>query len=74
MASLASEQRRTLVTAMYISAAVTVVVGIVLGVLVDPLLFAVVLLAPVDLLIARQFARAQAPPGDPAHNPYARED
>jgi hypothetical protein len=60
--------------AMYLSAAVTIVIGIVLGALVDPLLFAIVLLAPVDLLIARQFARAPAPPGDPSHNPYARED
>jgi hypothetical protein len=60
---------------MYVSAGVTVVIGIVLGLLVHPLLFAVVLLAPVDLLVARQFARAQpANPSDPDYNPYARED
>lgn len=67
-----ANQRRSLVLAMYVSAAVTVVIAIVLGVLVHPALFAIILLAPVDLLLARQFARGRAP-GDPSYNPYARE-
>jgi Flp pilus assembly protein TadB len=66
-------KRRPVVRAMYLSAVATVVIGIVLGVLVHPALYAVVLLAPVDLLVARQLARAQDPKA-PDYNPYARED
>jgi hypothetical protein len=72
-----------MVWAFVFSAMATVVVAIVLGAVVDPLLYAVALFAIVDLVIARLFATGRLGAGtavdsdaqaDPSDNPYARED
>jgi hypothetical protein len=65
-----------------LSGIATIVVGVVLGLVVEPLLFAVVLVGVLDLAMARAFASGRwgagdAPPvagEDPDYNPYARED
>ena len=46
-----------LVAALYLSAAITLVAAVVLGVLVSPALFAIALVALVDVVLARLFAR-----------------
>ena len=79
--------RLILVRVMYVTAAATVVIAIVLGALVSPPLYAIALLAIVDLLLARAYATGKltasaagssptpSQPGDDAsHNPYASED
>jgi uncharacterized membrane protein len=48
--------------ALYLSGAVTVVVGIVLGVYVSPALFGIVVLGIVDFVIARLFASGRIGP------------
>ena len=72
------------VTALRVSAAITVVAGIVCGLVVSPALFGLVLVGVVDLVLARMFASGRlgsqtadpvaAVESDPSYNPYARED
>jgi Flp pilus assembly protein TadB len=51
-----SASPQTLIRLMYVSALVTVLVAIILGALVSPFLFAIALLAIVDLWLARAYA------------------
>ena len=73
------------VTTLRIAGVVTILAGVVCGILVTPILFAIVLIGVSDLFIARMFASGkfgQAKSGDPVaaveanpdYNPYARED
>jgi hypothetical protein len=72
-----------------ISGVVTIAAGVVLGLVVEPLLFVIALVGVMDLVIARvigggRLGRASVgpaagdepvdPAADPSHNPYARED
>jgi hypothetical protein len=68
-----------------IAGLITIVAGIICGILVTPILFAIVLVGLSDLFLARMFAggrfgqQAGADPvakaeADPDYNPYARED
>jgi uncharacterized membrane protein len=53
---------RRLVSALYLSGAITVVVGIVLGFVIEPFLFAVVALGIVDCVIAGLFQSGRIGP------------
>ncbi len=79
--------RATIVRALSISAVGTAIAAVVLGIAAHPALFGLLLIAAVDLIIARLFASGRlgtgtdgdsAPPAqaeaDPSYNPYARED
>ena len=50
------------VAALYLSAAITAVVGIVLGFVIDPILFAVIGFAIVDVVIAAMFSSGRIGP------------
>ena len=80
-------QARRLAGFLYLSAAIMVVVGIALGFVVTPALFALVAVGLADVVLAplreradRPARRAAATPmprvvePDPSYNPYARED
>ena len=58
----AGQQARTVIVALYLSAAVTVVVGIALGIALAPVWFAIVGLGLVDLVIAHMFATGRIGP------------
>ncbi len=51
-----------LVAALHLSAAITLVVAIALGLLISPVLFAIAALALVDVVVARMFARGAIGP------------
>ena len=53
---------RRLVMVLFLSGAITVVLGVVLGLAVSPILFAVVAIGLVDFLIARLFAAGRIGP------------
>jgi hypothetical protein len=80
--SSTSADPRTIATYLYVSAAVTIVVGIVLGIAISPVWFAVVAVGVLDAVLARVLFSGktrQADPvataeADPSYNPYARED
>ena len=70
---------------MVISGIATIVVAVVLGIVVEPVLFAIAGVGLLDLVMARVFASGRlgsaggdaAEPvagEDPSSNPYARED
>ena len=73
-------------TPLRISALITIVVSIVLGILVTPIVFVGVLVGLIDLILAMAMSRGwigRTKPGDdsaarveedPSYNPYARED
>jgi hypothetical protein len=73
------------ITTLRLAGLITIVAGIVCGLLITPALFAIALIGVSDLVIARMFASgklgqpkpedsAAAAEADPAYNPYARED
>jgi hypothetical protein len=57
-----ARQARGLVLGLYLSAAVTVVVGIALGIALDPVWFGLVLLGLVDVVLAALFAGGRIGP------------
>jgi hypothetical protein len=67
---------------LYLSAAITIVVGIALGFVLGPVWFAVVGVGLLDIVLARVLFAGRARPvdaaaaaeADPSYNPYARED
>jgi hypothetical protein len=80
-----SSNPRVVAGYLYLSAAITIVVGIVLGFVVGPVWFAIVAVGVLDVILARLFASgrlggpdksdpAAAAEADPSYNPYARED
>lgn len=81
------DSRRIIATTLTATGVLTLVIAIVLGIVIDPLLFTLVLVGLFDLVFARLFASGRiggADPGpteaavaaeaDPSYNPYARED
>jgi hypothetical protein len=77
-----SADPRTIAGYLYLSAAITIVVGIVLGFVLSPVWFAVVGVGALDIVLARVLFAGKARPldaaaaveTDPSYNPYARED
>ena len=76
-----------LATTLTFSGIATIAVAIVLGIAVEPFLFAIALVGVADIVLARLFASgrlgggspqtgdaAAAAQADPSYNPYARED
>jgi hypothetical protein len=83
--SSTSANARSVAGYLYLSAAITIVVGIVLGFVVGPVWFAVVAVGLLDGVLAGLFASGRlggpdksdpvaAVEADPSYNPYARED
>jgi hypothetical protein len=83
--SSTSANPRAVAGYLYLSAAITIVVGIALGFVVGPVWFAVVAVGLLDIVVARLFASGRlggagksdpvaAAEVDPSYNPYARED
>jgi hypothetical protein len=80
--SSTSASPRAVAGYLYLSAAVTVVVGIVLGFVISPVWFAVVAVGLLDAVLARVLLSRKTRPADPvaaaeadpSYNPYARED
>ena len=80
--SSTSASPRTIASYLYASAAVTIIAGIVVGLLVSPVWFAVCAVGVLDIVLARVLfsgRTGQADPvaaaeADPSYNPYARED
>ena len=84
--SASTSNPRAVAGYLYLSAAITIVVGIVLGFVIGPVWFAVVAVGILDVILARMFASgrlgssaggsdpAAAAEADPSYNPYARED
>jgi hypothetical protein len=58
----AARQARGLVIGLYLSAAITIVVGIALGIALDPVWFGLVLLGLVDVVLAALFAGGRIGP------------
>ena len=86
MCEVSAQSNRALVArVMVISGIATIVIAIVLGIVVEPVLFAIAGVGILDLVMARVFASgalgsasgdATGPAAgeDPSYNPYARED
>jgi hypothetical protein len=84
--STSSANLRSVTGYLYLSAAITIVIGIVLGFMMGPVWFAVVAVGILDGILARLFASGRLGGGggasdtaaaaevDPSYNPYARED
>jgi ABC-type cobalt transport system substrate-binding protein len=84
--STSTSNPRAVAGYLYLSAAITIIVGVVLGVVISPIWFAVVAVGFLDIILARLFATgalgggadksdpAAAAEADPSYNPYARED
>jgi hypothetical protein len=81
----AQTNRALVARVLVISGVATIVVAVVLGIVVEPVLFAIAGVGILDLVLARAFASGRlgsadgdaaepAPSEDPSYNPYARED
>jgi hypothetical protein len=89
-AVIASPNHATTARILTISGVVAIAAGLVLGLVVEPLLFVIALVGVMDLVVARvigsgRLGRASVasaaggeesadPAADPSYNPYARED